>query len=66
MILKNTNFENCNIKIVNINWKYFFDRNFMFLNPRQNMIVRDYVVLISFSKILQNCNRIFGSCFPFY
>ena len=66
MILKNTNFENCNIKIVNINWKYFFDRNFMFLNPRQNMIVRDYVVLISFSKFLQNCNRIFGSFFPFH
>ena len=67
MILKKNKFRKWKLflKKINIKWKYLFDRNFIFLNPRQNIIVKDYVILISFSKILQNCKRIFNNCFPF-
>ena len=65
MILKKMNFENDNFfKIVNITGNNYFIEIFIFINPRQNIIVRLCNINFIFYNP-KNCKRIFDSCFPF-
>ena len=59
------NYENSNFLKQLILTKYLFGSNFIFLNPRQNKFVKDYAILISFSKTLKKTVKVFNSFFIF-